>query len=186
MKSYSLYILTALLALLYSSCSKVSERIQRDAIILDSVDYTIPVMSEVDSAYVLTGVDLPLDPGSKIGQLNGFSAADISSIKLSRMGIVLKPLAGTDSIDAANHFGNFQSLRFSIPNGTTPLNIANTTISSASVNRVLNLTTDASIELKPYVGSSTSNSTLTLRTRSVTTKAMNVRIFAWFTVTVSK
>ena len=186
MKTHTLYFLPLLLALVVSSCSKVSEEIQRDAIILDSVDYTIPVMTEVDSAYAFTGIQLPLNPGAKIGQLQGFTEANIKSIKLSRMAIVLKYLPNTDSIDVANHFGNFQSLRFSIPNGATPLNIASATISSASVNGAINLITNSSMELKPLLGANAATGTLTARTRTATTKPIFVTIYAWFTVTVSK
>lgn len=197
MTKHLLYIPLLLLAFTSTSCKKVSEDIQRDAIITDSVDFEIPILSEIDSAYTLSDIKLPLNPGAAISaQLPDFNESNIKSIKLTKMSLGLSPLKGAkdkDSIDVNNHFGNFQSIRFTIP-GTpaagsstaSPLLIASAIINSTSVSGALSMTPDTELELKPYVGANAANSTVTIRTRKVTNKVVKVRVRASFTVTVSK
>lgn len=190
MKRQLLLLPVLVLLFSYSSCKKVSEDIKRDAIIKDSVDFDIPVLSAVDEAFTLEGIKLPLNPGSAIAaQLPGFSEQDITSIKLLSSSIILV-LGKDEKIDKENHFGNFQSFRFLIPDNTntekTPLLIATATINSPSENKNVSMTPDTNLELKPYLGASTENSTVIIRTRKVTTKILKARIRASFTVTVQK
>ena len=190
MKKSIIYIFLILLVFSYVSCKKFSEDIQRDAIIVDSLDFNIPVIAEEDSSLSFSDIKLPLNPGARIKeQLSGFNESDITSIKLSKMNLILSSIKNSkdelDSIDTGNNFGNFQSLRFTIPEGSTAKTIASTFINSSAVTREVLLTTDPAAELKPLLSANTT-STLTLRARKATKKEIKIRAVAVFTVTVSR
>lgn len=188
MKNKTLLILAPFLILMYTACNKISESIERDIIIRDTVFFDIPEQASITDPYVLPDIQLSVNIEDQINnQLKGFTAAQIRSIKITALnmflGTVGKDKDGRDSIDTQNNFGNLETVRWEITTGTETNLIGNTSISSASVLSTLAIPIGITPEaLKPFLVNDAKKYRVTVKAKKITTKPMKVMALASYTV----
>lgn len=185
----SKFLCTALLALIliYTACNKISESLQRDVIVKDSVFFDIPILTSITDPYTISDIKIPLNIEEQISHdVQGFSISNLKSVKIMNLNMSLRPI-GKDSIDKANNFGNIETVRFGISNGTTLINIGIANNNSNAVSGSLTLTISILPEtLKEYLLNPSATYNLAVKARTSTTAPMKVRAMATYIITLSK
>lgn len=185
MKSKIFYIALIVLALTYASCSKISESIQQDTIIIDTVSFQIPVITNIANADTISNIESPLNFGEQVNaQVQGLSLGNIRSVRLKSMNLNL--ISAASGVDTANTFGKLLSVKMQITNGIKADSLASIRITSANPNTALALTPVIVPEiLKPYVSGSAVRYNVIIRAKRTTTTVMKVKIEAAYTLTLT-
>jgi len=167
--------------LFYTSCSKIDDSTELNIVISpDTIVYTIPTISSLDTGYNIASIPLRLNLDSMIKLQNKrFSAADIQSIKLNsfRMNLVEK--------DTAYTFANFQNLSLTLRgNGETSRQLASSNFPDSKVKVLTIPITDTDNNLKTTTSGGLVNIILKGQVRRVTTKPYVIKSTATFRVTL--
>jgi hypothetical protein len=186
MKSNILYIALIALVLTYVSCNKISESLQRDTVIMDSVLFKIPVITNVANEVTIS-IASPLNFEEQVNaQVQGLSLADLSSVKLRSADLDLLS-RDSGAVDTATNFGNLLSVKMQIADGIKADSLASIRIPSASLSATLTLVPVILPEtLKPYVSGSAVRYNVLVKAKKTTTKVMEVKMRAVYTFTLSK
>lgn len=186
MKSKILYIALIALVLTYISCSKISESLQRDTVITDSVFFEIPAITSLANEVTIS-IESPLNFGEQVNaQVQDLNIGNLSSVKLSSLDMDLMT-RDSGVVDTANNFGNLQFVKMQVIDGVKTDSLASIRIPSAATNSALELTPVIKPEtLKPYVSQSAVRYNVIVKAKKVTTTAMRVKIGAVYTFTLSK
>lgn len=188
MKSTPLFKVLLLLAIAYgTSCNKISESIQRDVIVTDTVLFDIPVLSSTTTATTIPKISSTINLAEEIHkQVSNFDIANVSSVKLKSLNMDLDTVA-KDSVDTRNNFGNLETVRFYIAAGATTEEIANASVSSPAILSILALSpVIPSDVLKPYITNVSSHYNVLVKAKTATTTIMKVKATATYSVTLSK
>ena len=145
MKNTTLNIVLFSIVITCISCSKISENIQQDIVVNDTVYFDIPVLNSITSTTPISGIPFTLNLEEEVKSgLNKYTIDQIKSTKLRSMDMSLafigKDTLGKDSIDTKNNFGNLESVKFRIYTNGSFANLANTTITSSGTIGALALT----------------------------------------------
>jgi len=187
-----IFILAPYVILLYTACNKISEDVQRDIIIKDSIFFDIPAQSSITDPGTLPEIPSTINIEEQISnQAKGFTAAHIKLIKLNSLnmllGITEKDRNGRDSVDTQNNFGNLETIKWEITNGTETNLVGNASVSSTGVLSTLTIPVSLTPEaLLPYLTSNTKKLKVTVKVKKITTKPMKVKAIAIYTVTLYK
>lgn len=187
MKNKVLYIAVILLVVIYTSCSKIAENLQRDAIVTDTVYFEIPVISTLDNALTLPNVATTINLENQINaQVQDLRASNLHSVKLKSIHLGLAEIV-KDSIDTKNNFANLQSIKFSLTDGSKTDSLASVSIPSKTLSRGLSLNPVILPEtLKPYISKPAMKYSITIKAKEVTTAVMTVGAAMSYTVTLVK
>ncbi|MDR6782459.1 hypothetical protein ABIE26_001053 [Pedobacter africanus] len=192
MKNKSLFISLPILVLLYISCNKISENVERDIIFKDSVFFDIPVLSSITDPYTLPDLQSAVSIGDQINnQVKGFTTDHIKQIKITSLnmllGITEKDKNGRDSIDTQNNFGNLETVKWEITNGADTNLVGSASVSSTGVLSTLAIPLSIPPEiLKPYLIGDTKKYRVIVKAKKATSKPMKVKTMAIYTVTLAK
>jgi hypothetical protein len=103
------------------------------------------------------------------------------------LGITEKDRNGRDSVDTQNNFGNLETIKWEITNGTETNLVGNASVSSTGVLSTLTIPVSITPEaLLPYLTSNTKKLKVTVKVKKITTKPMKVKAIAIYTVTLYK
>jgi hypothetical protein len=167
--------------LFYTSCSKIDDSTELNIVISpDTIRYTIPIITSLDTGYNIASIPLRLNLDSMIKLQNKrFSAADIETIKLNSFRMNLS------DIDTAYTFANFQNLSLTFEgNGETSKQLASSNFPDSKV-KVLNLPiTDTDNNLKTKTSGGLVNVKLKGKLRRATAKPYAIKATAAFRVTL--
>lgn len=182
-----LSIAALFLLLIYTSCNKITESLQRDALIVDTVYFEIPVIENLSNEVTLPDIATTIDLEAQIkAQVQNLTASNLQSARLKNLHLALAEIK-KDSIDTENNFANLQSIKLSLTDGSKTDSLANITIPSKNLSRALALTPVILPEtLKPYLSSSSMKYRITVKAKKITAKVMYVGAAASYTVTLSK
>lgn len=182
------YLFIILFSLAYAtSCNKISESIQRDVVVADTVEFDIPVLSSTTTTTTIPDIGTIVNLSDEIHkQDNNFDVINVSTIKLKSLDMALLLIAG-DSVDAKNNFGNLETIKFQIATGAQQEEIANTAISSPSILGALALSPVVRADvLKSYLTDGASHYNVLVKAKVATTTIMTARAAMTYTVTLSK
>lgn len=187
MKNRTLNIALFSLVAVCTSCNKVTESIQQDVIVYDTVKFDIPILSSITSttttAEIPSGINLQKELDKST---NNFGINNITAVKIKSLNLTLQPIV-KDSIDVKNNFGNLEIVRFRIANNGAFGNLAGTNISSSSLSRALNLTVNNIPDsLKSFLTGTVKNYSVMVKAKVATTAVMKVTAAATYTITLSK
>nr|WP_121273034.1 hypothetical protein [Pedobacter schmidteae] len=189
MKSKTFYLSLFSILLIYSSCSKISENLEQDIIVYDTVYFDIPVLSSVTATVAIPAVKPTLNLEEQLkNSPNNFTTSNIKATKMTSLNMALGLIGPKkDSIDVNNNFGNLETVKFAFsPDGKTA-NIANLTIVSTAKSGALGLTPIISPDsLKPYLTDQSTNYYIRVKAKAVTTTVMKVRAAATYTVKLAR
>lgn len=192
MKNKILFISLPILVLLYTSCNKISENIERDIIFKDSVFFDIPVLGSITDSYTLPDLQSAVNIGDQINnQVKGFTTDHIKQIKITSLnmllGITEKDKNGRDSVDTQNNFGNLETVKWEITKGTEINSVGNVSVSSTGVLSTLAIPLSIPPEtLKPYLIGDTKKYRITVKAKKTTNKLMKVKALINYTATLSR
>ncbi|MNK02949.1 hypothetical protein D3C87_207800 [compost metagenome] len=190
MKSKIIYIALLSFVIVYTSCSKITEDIQEDIFIKDTVSFEIPVLADLTSSPVITEIKSTLNLEEQIKKsANNFTIENIKATKITGLNLILAPMIISptkDSIDAGNNFGNLETLKFRISSGGNTGNVADVTIPQTSIISRLSLTPGIlPEELKPFLTNAPKYNVI-VKAKKITTTTMKVTVAATYTITLSK
>lgn len=187
MKNRTLNIALLSLIIACSSCNKITESIQQDIIVNDTVEFNIPTLNSITNLTTISGIPSKLNLEEQIkNNMNNFTVDNVKSVKLTTLNMALGLIA-KDSIDINNNFGNLETIRFRISNNSKTNNIANTSIASGSKNGFISLTpTVIPDTLKSFLVNPVKTYEVIVKAKTVTSNAMRVRAAASYTVTLSR
>ncbi|TDQ11985.1 hypothetical protein [Pedobacter metabolipauper] len=183
-KIFVLLQLTALILLTFSSCNKVEDSLTRDVIVNpQSIEYTIPIISNTNSNAAMGEVNIPIDLDALIkDQAPGFGTNSVTSAKLTGIKIDL-----VDTLLTANNFANLENISVKIETASQTLNNA-ATLSNPDVKngtlRIPVMVTDT--DVKNVLKEAPVKFILTGKARRVTTVTLKAKISTTFTVTVER
>ncbi len=186
MKNRLLNIALLYLIIAFTSCNKITESIQQDIIVNDTVYFEIPTLDSGGSAPAeVKKQTLRLEEEIK-KSLNNFTPENIKATNIKSLFLALLPIE-KDSIDAKNNFGNLGTIKFNIAANGNISNIANTSITSSSVIDFLSLTPGIQPEtLKPILINPSKTYDIIVKAKAPTTTPMIVAALATYTITLSK
>lgn len=176
------------LLLIYTSCSKFSESVQRDTEITDTVYFEIPIIDNISKEVVLPDLATTIDLEAQVrAQVQDLTASNFQSARLKSMHLGLAEVK-KDSIDVENNFANLQFIKFSLSDGSNTDSLATVVIpSTPAVSRGLALSpVMASEKFKVYLSNPSMKYRITVKARKVTNKVMRVGAAASYIVTLSK
>lgn len=187
MKNRTLNIALLSLIITFTSCNKITESIQQDIIIKDTVYFDIPVLSSTSTLTTIPEISSKLNLENEIrNSINNFTISNVKATKITSLNLALG-LIGKDSIDAKNHFGNLETLRFRIAANGNFGNLASTTISSSVINGAIALTPSiAPDSLMSFLTNPSKTYNVIVKAKAITTTTMKVRAAATYTITLSK
>lgn len=189
MKSKTFYISLFSILLVYSSCSKLSENIEQDIVINDTVYFEIPILSSTTTTVAIPAVKPTLNLEEQLkNNLNNFTMANIKATKMTRLNMALGLVGpNLDSIDVNNNFGNLETVKFAFSPDEKTANLANLTIVSTAKSGALTLTPIISPDsLRPYLTDQSTNYYIRVKAKTVTTTVMKVQAAASYTITLAK
>lgn len=192
MKSKIIYIALVSFVIVYTSCSKITEDIQEDIFIKDTVSFEIPVLADLTSSPAITEIKSTLNLEEQIKKsTNNFTIENIKATKITSLNLILAPIIlnpAKDSlgIDPDNNFGNLETLKFGISAGGNTRNIANVIIPQTSKTSSLSLAPSIlPEELKPFLTNAPKYNVI-VKAKKITSRPMKVAIAATYTITLSK
>lgn len=192
MKNTALNIVLFSIVITCISCSKISENIQQDIVVNDTVFFDIPVLNSITSTTPISGIPFTLNLEEEVKSgLNKYTIDQIKSTKLRSMDMSLafigKDTSGKDSIDTKNNFGNLESVKFRIFANGSFANLANTTITSSGTVGALALTpVIVPDSLRTFLTNPTKTYEVLIKSKTVTTLPMRVRATSTYTITLAK
>lgn len=188
MKNSRLNIALLCLIIIYTSCNKITESIQQDIIVRDTVYFDIPVLSSITGMTTISEISSTFNLEKQIKEnINNFSIDQVQATKLKSLNIFLYPVINTDSIDVKNNFGNLENVKFRISTGGNINDVANTSITSNSVIQAAALTPTIEPEaLKPFLIQPSKTYSVIVKAKTVTNTTLQVAAIATYTVTLSK
>ena len=167
--------------LFYTSCSKIDDSTELNIVISpDTIRYTIPIITSLDTGYNIASIPLQLNLDSMIKLQNKrFSATDIQTIKLNSFRM---NLADTDT---AYTFANFQNLSLTLEgNGAKSGQLASSNFPDSKVKVLTIPITDTDNNLKNKTGGGSVNLILKGGLRRATSKPYVIKSTATFRVTL--
>ena len=187
MKKRTLNIVLISLIAVCCACNKITENIEQDVIVYDTVKFEIPILSSTTNTVTTSEIPSTLDLEKQLNNnLNNFSIGNIKSTKVSRLSLILEPLV-KDSIDARNNFGNLEIVRFRIATNGSFGNLADTIISSTGRIGSLTLTpNNIPDSLMSFLSGASKNYSVLVKAKVATTAVMKVKAAATYTITLSK
>ncbi|MNE34381.1 hypothetical protein D3C80_1281010 [compost metagenome] len=192
MKNTALNIVLFSIVITCISCSKISENIQQDIVVNDTVFFNIPVLNSITSTTPISGIPFTLNLEEEVKSgLNKYTIDQIRSTKLRSMNLSLafigKDTSGKDSIDTKNNFGNLESVKFRISANGSFANLANTTITSSGTVGALALTpVIVPDSLRTFLTNPAKTYEVLVKAKTVTTLPMRVRATSTYTITLAK
>lgn len=186
MKIKILYIALITLALTYISCNKISETLQRDTVITDTVSFEIPVITNITNEVTIANIESPLNFQEQVNaQVQDLNSGNLRSVKLKSINLDL--ISDASGVDTANTFGKLQSVKMQISDGIKADSLGSIRIASAAPSTTLALTPVIVPDtLKPHVSESAVRYNVIVRAKKVTTKVMKVKIGAVYTFSLAK
>ena len=187
MKHILISIAVLPLLITYTSCSKITESLQRDVEIVDTVYFEIPIIEDISKTATLPELTTTIDLEAQIRpKVQDLTASNFQFARLKNLHLGLAEVK-KDSIDRDNNFANLQFIKFNLSEGSKTDTLANIAIPSANLIGALALPPVMSPEtLKPYLSSSSMKYRITVKAKKITTKVMYVRAAISYTVTLSK
>lgn len=185
MKNRILNIALLSLIVVCISCNKITESIQQDIIVNDTVEFDIPVLSSTTTLTTISKIKSNLKLEDQLSNsINNFTAADIKYTKITSLNLDLDYV---DSIPSLNNLGNLETIRFRIAGNSSINNLANASIPSSSKSASLSLTpTIIPDTLKSFLINPEMTYEIIIKAKTVTTLPMKVKASATYTITVSK
>lgn len=187
MKNITLNIALFSLLVAYASCNKITETIEQDIIVHDTVDFQIPILSSTSNSTIVSGIPLTLNLEEEVKSgLNKFSVNQIKSTKLKSLHMGLG-LIGKDSIDTKNNFSNLESIKFRITAAGSLANLANSAnpLGGSSGAIALNpvIVPDS---LKTFLLNPAKTYEVTFKAKKVTTTPLSFRVASTYIITLAK
>lgn len=187
MKNRTLNIVLFSLMTGSTSCNKISEDIQQDIVIVDTVYFDVPILSTDSSSAVIPGIKLSFDLEKEVkNNVNSFTLDQIKGTKIKELNLALG-LISEDSIDVKNNFSNLASAKFRITASRSFANLAN------SVNPMGGTTGSVALSpviipdsLKTFLLNPARTYEVTVKARKATTTPLAVRAAATYILTLSK
>lgn len=194
MKNRLLNIVLLSLIIAFTSCNKITESIQQDLIINDTVYFEIPALSTITTETTIPDISSKINLENEIeNNINRFAISDVKTTKLTSLNLTLAKIIVDEEnkkdtiIDNDNNFGNLETLRFRIASNGNFRNLATTTISSGGTSGFLTLTpTIAPDSLKPFLINPSKTYNIIVKAKKITTTPMKVQAAARYTITLSK
>jgi hypothetical protein len=187
MRNRTLNIALLSLIVTFASCNKITESVQQDIIVNDTVYFDIPALTSTTTLTTISGISSNLNLESEIkNSVNDFTLSSVKATKITSLNLALG-LIGNDSIDVSNNFGNLETLRFRISANDRFANLSNTTITSSAKSGSMALTpTIAPDSLISFLINPSKTYNVIVKAKTITTTTMKVRAAATYTITVSK
>ncbi|SMC96308.1 hypothetical protein [Pedobacter africanus] len=183
MKNKILFISLPILVLLYMSCNKISESIERDIIINDTSFFDIQpldTVAPVTIPNIITGADLETEIRE---QAKSFTSGNIRSIKLNNLIIALN----TTKIDTGNNLANLRAIKLSINSGGKTTTMGSTTITTKAATGNLALTVGISADsLRYHLANTPKTYSITLKAKKKTDTIMNAVVLTRYVVSLAK
>ena len=177
---------------MYTACNKISEEIQRDIVINDTTYFDIPILADTINPVTISDIKTTANLEEEIGkQVKGFILADITSVKLNSLNMIVGPILkdtnGRDSIDKENNIANFETIKFGIvANGKTG-NMGTAAVATKTPASTLTFTVAIVPDtLKPYLTNASKTYSVTIKAKKKTNLIMKAGAAARYTVTLSK
>lgn len=187
MKSKTLYIALLAFAIVYTSCSKITEDIQEDIFVNDTLFFDIPILTDLTTSTTISGIVSEVNLDEQIKKsLNNFTATNIKTTKITSLNLFLGRIP-KDSIDTKNNFGNLETIKFGTSPGGNVGNLASLTIPSTST--ISNLALPPTIlpdDLKSFLTNPLKTYNVVVKAKKVTTTPLKVLAIASYTITLSK
>lgn len=187
MKNIVLYFLLPSFVIVYSACSKITENLQRDAVVTDTIFFDIPIISTITTPITVANIATTINLESQINaQVQDLSASNLSSVNLKSINIALDESVG-DSIIAKNNFANIESIKINLMDGSRTDSLASIFIPSKAVSRGIALEPVMQPEiLKTYISNPAMKYSVTFKPKDTTTRVIKVRMASSYTVTLIK
>ncbi len=192
MKNTTLNIALFSIVIACVSCNKISEDIQQDIVVNDTVEFTIPALSNITSNTPISGLPFKINLEDEVKSgLNKYTIDQIKSTKLRSMNMFLafvgKDSLGKDSIDTKNNFGNLEFIRTRIAANGSFSNLANTTIASSGTVSTLTLTPVVVPDsLRTFLTNPAKTYEVIVKAKKITTIPMRVRAITTYSITLAK
>lgn len=188
MKNRTLNIALFSLMIASTSCNKISEDIQQDIVINDTVYFDVPILSTDSSSVVIPGIKLSFDLEEQVkNNINNFTLDQIKGTKIKDLNLALKTI-NEDSIDVKNNFSNLVSIKFKIT--APPRSFANLANSAnpmgGTAGNVALTPVIIPDSLKTFLLNPARTYEVTVKARKATTTPLAVRAAATYTITLAK
>ncbi|TKC59239.1 hypothetical protein FBD94_17055 [Pedobacter hiemivivus] len=185
MKSKTIYIALFCFVILYTSCSKITENIQEDIFVSDTVAFNIPILADITSTPIISGIVSTLNLEEQLKKsANSYGIENIKATKITSLNLKLDTLP---KLDVNNNFGNLETVNFGIPASGKVANIAVTTIPSTSTIIGLALTpTILPGDFNSFLINPSRTYSMAVKAKKVTTTPLKVKGTLTYTITLSK
>lgn len=171
----------------FTSCNKISESIQQDLVLRDTIDFTIPVLSLSPTSVIIDPISSNLNLQEQLkNNINSFNINEIRNTNIKTLNLKIDTIKG-GIIDTANNFGKLESIKFRIKSNGNAKEMASINIPSRSAIGDLALTPVIMPDtLKPILIGSPITYSAVIKAKAATKIPMVVRAIATYTVTLSK
>lgn len=185
----------ALLSLIIAciSCNKITESIQQDVIINDTIYFDIPVLNSTTTSITISGISSEINFENEIkNSMNNFTINDVKTTRLTSLNlalglIVVDKETNEKGIDPENNFGNLETLQFGIAANEKTGKLSSATISSGGTSGSLTLPPTIDPEnLKPFLINPSKTYNIIVKAKKITTTPMKVQAAAKYTITLSR
>lgn len=187
MKNRTLNIALFSLLIAITSCNKISEEIQQDIVINDTVYFEVPILSTDNSSAVIPSIPLSFDLEEQVkNSVNSFTLDQVKGTKIKDLNLAL----GVDkegAVDTINNFSNLASVKFKI---TAPGSFGNLANSATPMGGTIGTATLTPViipdSLKTFLLNPARTYEVTVKARKATTTPMAVRAAATYIITLAK
>lgn len=185
MKNILLNIVLLFLIIAWGACNKISEDIQQDIIVNDTVEFDIPAIETTIRSATIPQIQSTLNLEKELDiNINNFTVANVKATRLT--GLSLDLVITDGKIDSANNFGNLENLRFRIAANGGIKEMANTSITSSGVISAVALVPNISPDsLRSFLLSPKTYNVI-VRIKKATTAKMRVKATARYTITLAR
>ncbi len=186
MKKNLLFYLLVLLAFTITSCSKVSEDIQRDIVVTDSVFFDIPIITKISDSVTISGLENSTNFEAHLNAPDqGLNLTNLTSVKLKSFNLTLISIEG--KVDTLNNFGNLQYVKIQIVDGVRIDSLASVRVPSSAINSSIDLPPVITPEtLKTYLIGTTPRFNVIIKAKKATTTLLHVRAISTYSATLSR
>lgn len=184
MKNKILYILLPAFLFIYVSCNKISESLQRDAVIIDTVSFEIPIIANIADTITISKIESPININEQVNaQIQDLSIDNLTSVKVSSIDL---GLVSGESVDTVNNFNILQTIRLQIADGIKTDSLASINITSGSTSTLALTPVILPETLKPYLSGPSLFYNVTIKAKGVTTAVMKVKARAVYNISLTK
>lgn len=186
MKNKIRYFSSIVLVLTYVSCSKISDTLQMDIVVTDTISFEVPIITNFTDTVFISNIEGSVNFADQLNdQKRALSISNLKNVKLKSFDLDL--ISESSVVDTANTFGKLQFIKLQIPDGVKSDSLARINITSSAISTSLALTPVISPEtLKRHVTGPPLSYKLSIKAKSQTTSKLKVKGTAIYIATLIK